>query len=53
MLKAAPGDSPPAAVTARDLGASFLGQYLVPFEAVSVLLLVAVIGALLIAREEA
>lgn len=51
ILRAPLGDSPPAAVTAADLGAAFLGQFLVPFEAVSVLLLVAVIGALLIARD--
>ena len=44
-------DPPSSTVTARDLGLAFLGSFLVPFEAVSVLLLVAVIGALLIARE--
>ncbi len=44
--------SPPAGVTARDLGTAFLNQLLVPFEAVSVLLLAALIGAILIAREK-
>lgn len=34
------------------LGRSFVGQYLVPFEAVSLLLLVALVGALLIAKED-
>jgi len=34
------------------LGRAFVGQYLVPFEAVSLLLLVALIGALLIAKED-
>ncbi len=43
-------DPPAASVSARDLGLAFLGPFLVPFEAVSVLLLVAVIGALVIAR---
>jgi len=45
-------DSPRADVAARDLGISLLNRYLIPFEAVSLLLLVALIGALLIAREE-
>jgi len=44
-------DAPPAAVSAADLGGAFLNQFLVPFEAVSLLLLVALIGALVIARE--
>lgn len=33
------------------LGSSFVGEYLVPFEVVSVLLMVALIGAIIIARE--
>jgi NADH-quinone oxidoreductase subunit J len=45
-------DPPPAAVSARDLGASLLNQFLVPFEAVSLLLLVALVGGLVIARED-
>lgn len=44
-------DAPPAGVTAADLGAGFLNQFLVPFEAVSLLLLVALVGALVIARD--
>lgn len=35
------------------LGADFVGSYLVPFEVVSVLLLVALIGSIMIARERA
>lgn len=38
--------------TAKSLGLAFVGPYLVPFEAVSLLLLVALVGALLIARED-
>jgi NADH-quinone oxidoreductase subunit J len=38
--------------TAASLGRAFVGMYLVPFEAVSLLLLVALVGALLIARED-
>ncbi len=45
-------DSPAAEVAARDLGIVFLNRYLVPFEAVSLLLLVALVGAIFIAREE-
>lgn len=44
-------DAPPSAVTAADLGGGFLNQFLVPFEAVSLLLLVALVGALVVARE--
>ena len=33
------------------LGSSFVGEYLVPFEVVSILLMVALIGAIIIARE--
>ena len=43
-------ESPPSSVTARDLGLAFLNEYLVPFEAVSLLLLVALIGAVIIAK---
>ncbi|MEK7475945.1 MAG: NADH-quinone oxidoreductase subunit J [Candidatus Coatesbacteria bacterium] len=45
-------DPPPAAVSARDLGGSLLNQFLVPFEAVSLLLLVALVGGLVIARDD-
>jgi len=40
---------PPAAVSAREIGTSLLNQFLLPFEAVSLLLLVALVGALVIA----
>ena len=40
---------PPAPTTA-DIGRLFLGQYLLPFEAASVLLLVALVGAAMIVR---
>jgi NADH-quinone oxidoreductase subunit J len=40
---------PPAATTA-DIGRLFMGQYLLPFEAASILLLVALIGAAMIVR---
>jgi NADH-quinone oxidoreductase subunit J len=40
---------PPAPTTA-EIGRLFLGQYLLPFEAASVLLLVALIGAAMIVR---
>ncbi len=41
-----------ALVDAADLGRSFLGEYVLPFEVLSVLLVVAMIGALTIARKE-
>jgi len=44
-------ESPPVTISARDLGEAMLNRYLVPFEAVSLLLLVALVGALLIVRE--
>jgi len=45
---AGPG-RPPAATTA-EIGRLFMGQYLLPFEAASILLLVALIGAAMIVR---
>ena len=42
---------PPSATTA-DIGRLFLGQYLLPFEAASILLLVALIGAAMIVRRK-
>jgi len=42
-------ERPPAATTA-EIGRLFMGQYLLPFEAASVLLLVALIGAAMIVR---
>jgi NADH:ubiquinone oxidoreductase subunit 6 (subunit J) len=43
------GDVPADAI--RQLGMDFVGPYAVPFEAASVLLVVAMIGAIIIARE--
>ena len=45
----AAGDVPADAIT--QLGADFVGAYVVPFEVASVLLVVAMIGAIIIARE--
>ncbi len=42
---------PPAATTA-DIGREFLGRFLLPFEAASILLLVALMGAALIVRRK-
>lgn len=43
----------PAAISsAREIGASFMREYLLPFEVASVLLLVALVGAIVIAFEE-
>jgi len=39
-------------VDAADLGRSFLGEYVLPFEVLSVLLVAAMIGAIVIARRE-
>jgi NADH-quinone oxidoreductase subunit J len=40
----------PTADTVKQLGVAFLGSYLIPFEVVSVLLSVALIGAIILAR---
>jgi len=40
----------PPAPTTREIGRLFLGQYLLPFEAASILLLVALMGAAMIVR---
>ena len=45
----ATGSVPPDAI--QQLGAGFVGAYVVPFEVASVLLVVAMIGAIIIARE--
>lgn len=42
-----------AASTTADVGAAFLGDYLLPFEVSSVLLLAAIVGAVVIARRGA
>jgi NADH-quinone oxidoreductase subunit J len=44
------GAGRPPAPTTADMGRAFLGDYLLPFEAASVLLLVALMGAALIVR---
>jgi NADH-quinone oxidoreductase subunit J len=47
----APGQ-PAAIASVRELGTAFMREYLLPFEIASVLLLVALIGAIVIAYEE-
>jgi len=44
--------APPAAPTTSGIGALLLTQYMLPFEVASVLLLVALIGAAVLARKE-
>jgi NADH-quinone oxidoreductase subunit J len=44
------GVARPPAPTTREIGRLFLGQYLLPFEASSILLLVALMGAAMIVR---
>ena len=41
----------PSATLISDLGQAMVGNYALPFEAVSVLLLVALVGSIIIARE--
>jgi NADH:ubiquinone oxidoreductase subunit 6 (subunit J) len=50
--KWAGGPGRPPAVTTADIGALFMGRYLLPFEAASILLLVALIGAAMIVRRK-
>jgi NADH-quinone oxidoreductase subunit J len=47
-----PIGSPPPLAGAFEIGRSFMGEYLLPFEVSSILLLVALIGAIVIAYEE-
>lgn len=48
-----PGDpAAPQIAGALEIGASFMNEYLLPFEIASVLLLVALLGAIVIAQEE-
>ena len=42
----------PGAETVQQLGLAFFGSYLIPFEVVSVLLSVALVGAIILAREK-
>jgi NADH-quinone oxidoreductase subunit J len=44
------GPGRPPAPTTREIGKLFMGQYLLPFEAASILLLVALMGAAMIVR---
>jgi NADH-quinone oxidoreductase subunit J len=46
-------DREPLATTARALGEAFLKPYVVPFEIASVLLMTAMIGAIILTREDA
>jgi NADH-quinone oxidoreductase subunit J len=48
----APGGQPTPVASAVEIGQSFMREYLLPFTVVSVLLLVALVGAILIAYEE-
>jgi NADH-quinone oxidoreductase subunit J len=43
---------PAAIATAREIGTAFMREYLLPFEVASILLLVALVGAIVIAFEE-
>jgi NADH:ubiquinone oxidoreductase subunit 6 (subunit J) len=43
----------PLATTARSLGEAFLKPYIVPFEIASVLLMTAMVGAIVLTREDA
>jgi NADH-quinone oxidoreductase subunit J len=47
-----PGSAPVADSTTRDLSTLLFRQYLFPFEATSILILIAVLGALILARKE-
>lgn len=44
------GNGRPPAATTKEIGRLFMGQYLLPFEAASILLLVALMGAAMIVR---
>ena len=46
------GPGRPPAVTTAEIGSQFMGAYLLPFEAASILLLVALIGAAMIVRRK-
>jgi NADH-quinone oxidoreductase subunit J len=46
------GPGRPPAPTTREIGQLFLGQFLLPFEAASILLLVALVGAAMIVRRK-
>lgn len=46
------GSGRPPAPTTKEIGRLFMGQYLLPFEAASILLLVALMGAAMIVRRK-
>ena len=46
------GNGRPPAPTTKEIGRLFMGQYLLPFEAASILLLVALMGAAMIVRRK-
>jgi NADH-quinone oxidoreductase subunit J len=48
----ATGDGRPPAPTTREIGRLFMGQFILPFEAASILLLVALMGAAMIVRRK-
>jgi len=48
----ATGDATPPETTVGALGNAFLGPYLLPFEVASIVLLVALIGAVVVSRKE-
>lgn len=45
-------DAPPPEATVHALGNAFLGDYVLPFEVASIVLLVALIGAVVVSRKE-
>ena len=47
-----PGAAPNTMVNIRELGLVLFSQYLLPFEVTSILLLVAMVGAIVLIRKE-
>jgi NADH-quinone oxidoreductase subunit J len=47
-----PGEAPNTMVNLRELGMVLFNQYLLPFEVTSILLLVAMVGAIVLIRRE-
>jgi NADH-quinone oxidoreductase subunit J len=47
-----PGEAPNTMVNLRELGMALFNQYLLPFEVTSILLLVAMVGAIVLIRKE-
>jgi NADH-quinone oxidoreductase subunit J len=45
-------DTPPPETTVYAIGNAFLGEYILPFEVASIVLLVALIGAVVVSRKE-